>query len=95
MGKVVICGNELSNPFFWYPPDLRFVLDAETIGRGLNFTLETSLGDLDLIGKIAGGGSYESLLTATLELFSYRCRVVTLEKLIELKPAAGRPRDSR
>ena len=74
---------------------LPFVLDSATVQRGLNFTLETSLGDLDLLGEVTGGGAYESLRESTIEVavFGFRCRVVTLEKLIELKRAAGRPRD--
>lgn len=46
------------------PEGLPFQLDAATISRGLNFTLRTSLGDLDLLGEIAGGGAYERLLPA-------------------------------
>ena len=44
------------------PRGLPFSFDADTIDRGLNFTLETSLGDLDLLGEITGGGRYEDLL---------------------------------
>lgn len=44
------------------PPGLPFRWDAATIQRGLNFTLTTDIGDLDLLGEIAGGGTYEDLL---------------------------------
>jgi hypothetical protein len=37
------------------PTGLPFRLDAETLQRGLNFTLVTDLGDLDLLGEITGG----------------------------------------
>jgi hypothetical protein len=42
-----------------------------------------------------GGGRYEDPLPATLEvsLFGASVRVLTLAKLIEVKRAAGRPRD--
>ena len=78
------------------PRGLPFSLDAETVLRGLNFTLETSLGDLDLLGEVTGGGGYAELLPDTddLSLFGFRCRCVTLAKLIELKRAAGRPKDN-
>ncbi|MCA1558861.1 MAG: hypothetical protein LC753_05385 [Acidobacteria bacterium] len=78
------------------PPGLPFRLDVETIERGLNFTLETTLGDLDLLGEVTGGGKYEELLPGTveIELFGYHGRVVTLSKLIFLKRAAGRPKDN-
>lgn len=77
------------------PPGLPFVLDAGTIRRGLNFTLETTLGSLDLLGDIPGGGGYEDLrpYTEIVELEGFRCEVVSLRALIALKRAAGRPKD--
>src|SRR5687767_15843037 len=33
------------------PEGLPFVLDAETLKRGLNFTFTTDVGDLDLLGE--------------------------------------------
>ena len=77
------------------PPGLPFRWDGRTIQAGLNFTLTTSKGDLDLLGEVAGGGTYEQLLSASEEMpfFGVRCRFVTLEKLIQLKRAAGRPKD--
>jgi hypothetical protein len=61
----------------------------------LNFTLSTSLGALDLFGEIAGGGSYEDLLgdTLTVSLFGHDCRCLSLDRLIKVKRAAGRPKD--
>ena len=46
-------------------PGLPFRLDAETLARGLNFTLTTTMGDLDLLGEVVGGGTYEQLLLHT------------------------------
>jgi predicted nucleotidyltransferase len=78
------------------PPGLPFSFDADTVRRGLNFTLDTALGPLDLLGEVTGGGSYDALLpfTETVELFGHSCRAVTLDKLIVLKRAAGRPKDN-
>lgn len=74
---------------------LPFRLDVATIARGLNFTLATTLGDLDLLGEVAGGGTYDRLLpeaeTTTLEGLEFHC--VSLRRLIALKRAAGRPKD--
>jgi hypothetical protein len=77
------------------PPGLPFRWDAPTIRRGLNFTLTTDIGDLDLLGEITGGGGYESLLpdTVGIRVFGVECRCLTLERLIDVKRAAGRPRD--
>lgn len=77
------------------PRGLPFQWEAETLRRGLNFTLTTRLGDLDLLGEITGGGRYGDLISHTieLELFDTRCACITLDKLIEVKRAAGRPKD--
>jgi len=42
-----------------------------TIKNGLNFTLDTDFGPLDLLGEATGGGAYAALLPAsvTLDLF--------------------------
>lgn len=77
------------------PPGLPFRWDVPTIQSGLNFTLTTDLGDIDFLGEVAGGGTYEQLLPFTIELnaFGVTCRCVTLDRLIQLKRAAGRPKD--
>jgi len=77
------------------PPGLPFRFDIETLRAGLNFTLATDLGWLDLLGEIAGGGGYEDLLprTITVTAFGIECRVLDLETLIRTKRMAGRPKD--
>jgi hypothetical protein len=77
------------------PPGLPFRWDARTLHRGLNFTLTTGLGDLDLLGEITSGGRYEDLLadSGTVELFGLSCRVLGLDALIRVKRAVGRPKD--
>ena len=77
------------------PPGLPFRWDAATIERGLNFTLETQLGDLDVLGEIVGGGGYDALLPSTslIRAFDVECRCLNLDRLIEVKRAAGRPKD--
>jgi hypothetical protein len=77
------------------PPGLPFRLDAETVRAGLNFTLTTDAGPLDLLGEIAGGFNYEALRKRSIvvELYGRRCRVIDLDALIEAKVAAGRPKD--
>jgi len=77
------------------PQGLPFVWDESTLRHGLNFTLETLVGDIDLLGEVPGGGSYRELFphSETAMAFGFSCRVVRLEKLIQLKRAAGRPKD--
>lgn len=50
------------------PAGLPFRLDEQTLAAGLNFTLTTSAGDIDLLGEIAGAGSYEALIPHTVEV---------------------------
>jgi predicted nucleotidyltransferase len=77
------------------PPGLPFLWDAETLRRGLNFTLSTTLGALDLLGEIAGGGAYEDLLADShrVEAFGIGFLCLGLSRLIQVKRAAGRPKD--
>ena len=77
------------------PKDLPFVFDEDTVRRGLNFTLTTDIGDIDLFGEIVGGGRHDDLLshTISIEVFGARCRCLDLETLIAVKRAAGRPKD--
>jgi predicted nucleotidyltransferase len=77
------------------PPGLPFRWDLPTIERGLNFTLTCSLGELDLLGEIVGGGRYEDLLphSFVIHVFGVDCRCLDLATLISTKRAAGRPKD--
>ena len=95
IGRLVAALEPLSPYLRGAPPGLPFRLDSDTVSRGLNFTLRTSAGDLDLLGEATGGGTYEALLphTEQREVLGRLCRFVDLETLIRLKRAAGRPKD--
>jgi len=77
------------------PENLPFRWDEETISKGLNFTLLTSAGWLDVLGEITLGGSYEQLLpySVNVKLFGYECLCLGLRRLIEVKRAAARRKD--
>jgi predicted nucleotidyltransferase len=77
------------------PPGLPFLWDEISLRNGLNFTLTTELGDVDLLGEVAGGGGYQDLLphVVPLVVFGREISCVGLRKLIALKRAAGRPKD--
>lgn len=77
------------------PENLPFILDAETLDKGLNFTFATDIGSLDLLGEVRGLGYYGDVLPGALifELFGYRFPVVEINKLIVAKRTAGRPKD--
>jgi predicted nucleotidyltransferase len=77
------------------PPDLPFRLDAATLRSGMNFTLSTNAGDIDILGEVSGLSGYSEalLFSEELELYGIRCRILTLEGLIKTKKAAGRTKD--
>ena len=77
------------------PPNRPFGWNAKTIYHGLNFTLSTALGDLDLFGEIAGTETYSDLLPHSfdVEAFGVRFKCIDLPTLIRIKEAAGRPND--
>ena len=77
------------------PPNLPFAWNVKTIRRGLNFTLTTALGDLDLFGEVTGAETYSDLLPHSFEVeaFGVRFKCIDLPTLIRIKEAAGRSKD--
>jgi hypothetical protein len=73
-------------PFDWSVPTLR---------AGLNFTLTTTAGDIDLLGELTGGGGFDDLRphTETITVFDRSIRLLDIPWLIRVKRAAGRPKD--
>ena len=77
------------------PAELPFVLDEASMRSGLNFTLDTDEGPLDLLGEVPGLGSFEHVDYASeeIEIANVRILVLTVEGLMRAKRAAGRPKD--
>lgn len=77
------------------PPGLPFAWDEQTIWKGLDSPLTTSLGAIDALGEIAGVGGYDQLRphSISIQLYGEECLCLGLERLIHVKRAAGRPRD--
>jgi len=75
--------------------DLPFCFDAATLAHGMNFTLTTDIGEVDLLGELGGIGGYEDAraLSITLDLFGFPCAVLSLDGLIRCKRATARPKD--
>jgi hypothetical protein len=77
------------------PEGLPFLFDVETLSNGMNFTLATDLGDIDLLGHLSGLGEYPAVALDALSmpLFGGEYRVASLDSLIRSKRAAGRNKD--
>ena len=77
------------------PPGLPFHFDPPTIQAGLNFTLTTDVGDIDLLGEVSGIGNYEKALVQSVDKASYGLviHVLSIDGLIAAKKAAGRHKD--
>ena len=77
------------------PPGLPFVLDAPTLQSGLNFTLTSTVGDIDLLGEIAGLGAFSVVarFARPMEVYGLSMNVLSLDGLERAKRAAGRLKD--
>lgn len=75
--------------------DLPFALDVPTLSAGLNFTLTTTRGDLDLLGEVTGLGTYDRVerFSERMDVYERQVRVLTLDGLERAKRAAGRLKD--
>ena len=76
-------------------PGMPFRLDARTIARGDSFTFTTDLGWVDILATPSGVAGYDELVRTAdaYTLFGYRVLVASLDDLIRMKRAAGRPKD--
>jgi hypothetical protein len=77
------------------PEGLPFLFDVETLSNGMNFTLATDLGDIDLLGHLSGLGEFPAVALDAIPmlLFGGEYRVASLDSLICSKKAAGRDKD--
>lgn len=75
--------------------DVPFVPDARTLKRTQMLTLDTSLGSIGLLVDPEGADRYEAMRERAdvVDLDGIELRVVSLEDLLSMKRAAGRPQD--
>jgi hypothetical protein len=75
--------------------NLPFILDEATIAHGLNFTFDTDIGKIDILGEVQGVGWYADCFQHSddIEIFGDQFRVLSLEKLIAAKRFAARTKD--
>jgi predicted nucleotidyltransferase len=77
------------------PPNLPFIFDIKTLSQGMNFTLQTDLGAIDLLGRLDGVGEFPEIACDAISVLSFgmECKVASLDSLIRSKRASGRAKD--
>ena len=74
-----------------------YVITAEKLQRARFFNLKTDIGPIDLLPLPAGIDSFEGLWERAdvMELEGISVRIASIDDLIDMKKAAGRPKDER
>ena len=86
---------DLHAPLRGAPADLPLHLDGRTIRMGDSFTFDTDAGALDCLGTPSGTNGYPDLApnAETMEIEGLHIRVASIDDVIRMKRAAGRPKD--
>jgi predicted nucleotidyltransferase len=93
--RLVAALKELKPTLRGAPPDVPFQLDVRSFELGLNFTFDTQLVALDLLGEVVPIGQYEDLLKHAESYPAYGTNLLTisLEDLLRVKQHINRPKD--
>ena len=72
-----------------------FLWDETTLRNGSIFTLQTDIGEIDLLAEVAGLGAFDDVgkHAMTVEAFGRELLTLDLPGLIQAKRAAGREKD--
>ena len=79
------------------PTNVPFLLDAKTLREGAHFTFLTTSGPLDILDRPDGSPPYEELKRRAgppLDVDGFPVCVASVDDLIAMKEATGRPRDA-
>ena len=77
------------------PASLPFLWDEQTLRSATTLTPQTDLGEIDLVGEVAGLGDFGEVKRRSMvvEAFGRKIATLTLRALIEAKRATGRQKD--
>ena len=77
------------------PPDLPFIIDAQSLALGSNFTFNTEFVPLDLLGLVEPIGDYDALMKNAKEydVGEQTLLVIDLDDLITIKQQIRRSKD--
>ena len=93
--RLAECLRELNATLRGAPKGLPFQVDARSLAAGQNFTFDTALGPLDILGDPAGAPAYTKLREDSTNepVEGVTIAVASIDHLIAMKEAAGRPKD--
>ncbi|MEM1212151.1 MAG: hypothetical protein AAGI68_07615 [Planctomycetota bacterium] len=93
--RLAACLRDLNVTLRNAPPDLPFQIDAMSLALGTNFTFNTRISKLDILGHVEPIGSYDDLLpnAESGEVAGMPVRVIALDDLIRIKEHIARQKD--
>jgi len=96
LGRLAAALRALEASLRGAPAGVPFQLDATTLRNGTNFTFDTRYGPLDILGEPTGAPPYGQLRDGAgspVSIEGEQVRVASLDHLIAMKEATGRPKD--
>lgn len=95
LGNLAAALREMQPRLRGAPADLPLVLDERALAFGNNYTFETPLGKVDLLGWVEPLGDFEALIqrAETYPVGDMLLHVISLDDLIRVKEHVGRAKD--